>query len=152
MKVKFITVLFALIILGCNGQHIKNQQIKSLIDMSSKYCNERGLKNCERYQLCIADNYDTMKKNHLADFSIADSYIILYSTSAYEGKEYVNLMDNAYSLIAPNSRYSNDPAVTMSVGYFIYAHNTCANIIGDKIYNIDAYMPLLEKELDIHTQ
>lgn len=117
--------------------------------MTNKYCNERNLKNCERYHLCIAENYDTMKRNHLADVSIADSYIILYSTSAYEGKEYAYLMDNAYNLISPNSRYANDPAVTVSVGYLIYAHNSCANITGDKTYNIDSYMPLLKKELGV---
>ncbi|HHQ6581264.1 TPA: hypothetical protein ACSTJ2_003277 [Serratia fonticola] len=90
-----------------------------------------------------------MKKNHSADISIADSYIILYSPSLYDEKEYSNLMNNAYKLITPDSRYANDPAVTVSVGYLIYAHNSCASITGDKTYNIDSHMPLLREKLGV---
>ncbi|CAI1145044.1 Uncharacterised protein [Serratia fonticola] len=148
-KFKYIILFYTLLIFGCHGGYIENLQIKSIVNMSNNYCNGRGLKGCESYHLCIDESYDKMKKNHSADISIADSYIILYSPSLYDEKEYSNLMNNAYKLITPDSRYANDPAVTVSVGYLIYAHNACASITGDKTYNIDSHMPLLREKLGV---
>lgn len=116
--------------------------------MSTNDCTESGLKNCERYKSCMTDAYDKIRRDH-SGVAIAISYILFYTPIQHDNYNYHHLMENAYSLLTPDSRYANDPAVTVSVGYLIYTHNSCASITGDKTYNIDNYMPLLRKELGV---
>lgn len=79
---------------GCQGGYINYLQTKNLVDMSSNYCNERELKNCESYRSCVAKSHDKVKNNFYAGASTTTSYILLYSPSEYQGKEYANLMNN----------------------------------------------------------
>lgn len=120
-----------------------------LVNMSGNYCIERGLKNCERYHSCMADSYDKVKDTPSTDVSLALPYISMYSPIKYEGKEYSLLMDNTYNLLNTDLRDLNKPNITRNVAYFLYAHNSCASITGDKTYNIDNYMPLLRKDLGV---
>ncbi len=116
--------------------------------MSTNDCNARELKNCKRYHSCMMSNYDKIRRDH-SGIAIAISYILFYTPIQYEKNHFSHLMDNAYSLLTPDSSYADDPAVTVSVSYFIYAHNACASITGDKTYNIDSYMPLLRERLGV---
>ena len=116
--------------------------------MSTNDCTEGGLKNCGRYQSCMTSAYDKIRKEH-SGVAIAISYILFYTPIQHDNYNYHHLMENAYSLLTPGSRFANDPTVTVSVGYLIYAHNTCASITGDKTYNIDSYLPLLREKLGV---
>jgi hypothetical protein len=120
-----------------------------LVNISNDYCNARGLKNCERYHLCMYNSYDKVKNTSSTDVSLTLPYIMMYSPVKYEGKEYAHLMDNTYELLNVDFRNLNKPNITRNVAYFLYAHNSCASITGDKTYNIDSYMPLLEEELGV---
>ncbi|WP_162304247.1 hypothetical protein [Serratia sp. 3ACOL1] len=147
-KFKYITLSSMLLVFGCNGKYIDNRQIGHLVDMSTNECSTRELKNCERYHSCMMSNYDKIRKDH-SGVAIAISYILFYTPIQYQENHFSHLMDNAYSLLTPDSRYADDPTVTVGVSYFIYAHNACASITGDKTYNIDSYMPLLREKLGV---
>lgn len=66
-----------------------------------------------------------------------------------EKGDYTNLIKNSYNLLDQKKPDINELELSVGVSYFIYAHNTCASTIGDKTYNIDNYIPLLNDELGV---
>ncbi|AFI89812.1 hypothetical protein EXT68_03190 [Pectobacterium parmentieri] len=148
-KYKFIIFIPILLLSGCYSDYIKDRQVDNLNNMFKEYCEARGVEQCERYHLCVIDSYSKVKGKRYEDVSIAISYITLYSPIKYNSEGYSHLMKNTYELLNDNPNLSNDPSVTIGLSFFIYAHNSCAGIIEDKTYNIDAYMPLLRKKLNV---
>jgi hypothetical protein len=117
--------------------------------MSRIYCNENEFLQCERYQACISKQYDKVKSKSPLLLSRAPSIISRNALSIGEVNSHINLISDSYGLLDPKKPDLNDLGLSIGVSYFIYAHNSCANIIGDKTYNIDNYMPLLKKELGV---
>ncbi len=66
-----------------------------------------------------------------------------------EKNDYSGLIKNSYNLLDHKQTNVKVSSLNIGVSYFIYAHNACASITGDKTYNIDSYMPLLREKLGV---
>jgi hypothetical protein len=147
-KFDIIIIATAFLASGCKN-YIPYLYIDNLIEMSRIYCNENEFLQCERYQACISKQYNKVKSKSPLLLSRAPSIISRNALSIGEVNSHINLISDSYSLLDLKKPDLNDLGLSVSVSYFIYAHNACANITGDKTYNIDNYMPLLKKELGV---
>lgn len=134
-----------LITSGCRN-YVPYLYIDNLVEMSRIYCNENKFLQCERYQQCISKQYNKVKSKSPWVLASAPSIISRNALNIGEVNSHINLISDSYGLLDPKTPDLNDRGLSIGVSYFIYAHNSCANITGDKTYNIDNYMPLLREK------
>lgn len=94
--------------------------------------------------------YDTVKSKAPLDLAMGKSIIVRKVIQIGKDDVFMQLIPDSYSLLGPKKPDLNDLGLSVGISYLIYAHNTCANIIGDKTYNIDVYMPLLKEKLGVN--
>lgn len=141
-------IILILLVSGCKN-YIPYSYIDHVVSMSEVYCRQSALQLCENYRACIANSYNQVKSK--APWILAGSRIIIIqgSPGIMEKGDYTNLIKNSYNLLDQKKIDVNDLDLSVGVSYFIYAHNACSDITGDKVYNIDNYLPLLKNELGI---
>jgi hypothetical protein len=141
-------ILVVFLISGCKN-YIPYLYIGNLIEMSRYYCDENKFSQCEHYQACMTKEYSKVKSKSPILLALAPSIINRNAFNNGTINTRLNLISDSYSLLDPQTPDLNDLGLSVGVGYFIYAHNSCANITGDKTYNIDSYMPLLREKLGV---
>ena len=147
---KYNNMLFLLLFTsGCKSNYISYLYIDNLTEMSTAYCESNKLSGCDKYRLCMSEQYDTVKSKAPLDLARGKSIIIREVLNIGSEDVFTHLIPESYGLLDPQKPDLNDLGLSVGVSYFIYAHNACASIIGDKTYNIDNYMPLLKKELGV---
>lgn len=96
----------------------------------------------------MSEQYDTVKSRAPLNLAMGKS-IIRDVLNISSEDVFTHLIPENYSLLDPKTPVLNDLGLSVGVSYFIYAHNACASITGDKTYNIDSYMPLLREKLGV---
>ncbi|AKG71782.1 Uncharacterised protein [Serratia fonticola] len=97
----------------------------------------------------MSEQYDTVKSRAPLDLAMGKSIIVREVLNIGSEDVFTHLIPESYGLLDPKKPELNDLGLSVGVSYFIYAHNACASITGDKTYNIDSYMPLLREKLGV---
>ncbi|WP_448885241.1 hypothetical protein [Citrobacter telavivensis] len=146
LKYSFLVTI--LMISGCIYGDLDDIYKKDIKLKVEKYCNDKNNKQCSRYSDCFIDTYS--KIPGLADLSTV-TYISQLSRCD-KGNERNNYEDSKCLMDAASAKMelfkSNNNPVYMKYAYILYVHNSCASISDDKIYDMDRYNSIIEKEIE----
>ena len=142
-------VLSSLIVLftsSCIYGDLNKRAFDEINKISLAYCQDKQLSPCDVYQNCFTHQLTLFKNNKNA---INETFSIMVSNTPVFNEQisYNKIMDTIYNSIIIIEQKNPDSNTPKDYSLVLYIHNACTDITGDKKYNIDRYIPLVETKL-----
>lgn len=140
-KINYMLFIF-LSLTGCVYGDLNKTSIEHFSDDAGLYCKSGDHRECNKYSECYKGIYFSYPTKFLRNNLLM--YMVLPKKN--DKYDYTNLMSNISNEIN-KLEMEKKPDLSIEYSYMLYAHNQCALIMGDKLYDISKYEPYIKSEI-----